>query len=159
MAQSVARVAVSPTLDRAVRRLQLYARKLASWPVLWVEIGHALADAEREWFQTQGDGSWAPLDPDYAARKAALFPGKTILRATDELYKSLTDPARAMTLAGPDTLLFGSDVTVGNYKLGALHQEGAGHLPVRKPLVSIVKQREIVRIATDRHVRYSPRSV
>ncbi len=151
------RVAVSPTLDRSVRRLQLYAKKLSSWPILWVEIGHALADAERELFQTEGSGAWKPLDPDYAAAKAALYPGKTILRATDDLYESLTDPKRAMTLAGPDTLLFGSDVTVGNYKLAALHQEGAGNLPVRKPLVSIVKQRQIVRAATLRHVRYGAR--
>lgn len=148
------RVAVSPTLDRAVRRLQLYAEHLSSWPILWVEIGHALADAEREWFESEGDGSWKPLDPDYAARKAQLFPGKTILRATDELFESLTDPTKAMTLAGPDSLLFGSDVTVGNYKLAALHQEGTSKMPARKPFVSIVKQREIVRAATARHVRY-----
>jgi len=148
------RVAVSPTADKAVRRLQLYAKKLSSWPILWVEIGHALADAERTWFETEGDGSWKPLSEDYARRKAQLYPGKTLLVASEELQKSLTDPSRAMSLAGPDTLLFGSDVTVGQYKLSALHQTGAGNLPVRKPLISINKQRAIVRRLTAEHVRY-----
>jgi hypothetical protein len=150
------RIAVSPTLDRAVRRLRLYGKKLSSWPVLFVEIGEAFAEAEREWFQTQGDGSWKPLSKAYAERKAKLYPGKTILVASGELEKSLTDTLRAIRLIPPDMFTFGSDVEVNGYSLAELHQSGTERMPVRKPIISIRKQREIARTLTLRHVKYGP---
>ncbi len=40
--------------------------------------------------RTGGRGAWAPLSQAYAARKAQVAPGKTILRLSDRLWRSLT---------------------------------------------------------------------
>ncbi len=148
------RIAVSPTADKAARQLRLYAKKLSSWPILFAEIGIALAEAEAEWFQTEGEGSWKPLSKAYAARKAQLFPGQTILVASGELRDSLTNAGRAMRLVGPDAMMYASDVEVNGHNLADLHQGGATNLPVRKPIISIRRQREIARRLTLTHVKY-----
>lgn len=47
---------------------------------------------ERHQFTSGGgySGTWTPLSPRYAAWKARHYPGKPIMRRTDELYRSLT---------------------------------------------------------------------
>lgn len=154
MPEQLVRIAVSPTANKAARRLRLYAKKLSAWPVLFVEIGRAFAEAEAQWFQTEGDGSWKPLSERYAERKAALYPGRTILVASGELEKSLTNSARAVKLVGPDVFTYSSDVDVNGYNLAELHQAGTDTMPVRKPIISIRKQREIARRLTLEHVQY-----
>lgn len=143
------RIAVSPSVPRTERRLTLYGEQLADWPVFWAEVAIAFAQAEQEWFESQGEGTWAPLNPEYAARKAELFPGKTILRATDTLYDSLTDTSQAAHLAGPDAMVFGTTDPVAQY-----HYDGTPKMPKRNPLISIVKQREIARSLLESHVAY-----
>lgn len=143
------RIAVSPGLPRTERNLTLYGQQLDNWPLLWGEVAIALTEAERDWFETEGDGGWKPLSPRYAETKERLYPGRTILRRTDELYESLTEPSRAARLAGPDALVFGSDDPVAGY-----HYDGTEKMPKRNPLISIVKQREIVRGLLEAHVRY-----
>lgn len=146
---SLARIAVSPGLPRTERNLTLYGRQLANWPLLWGETIIALTEAERDWFATEGDGTWKPLNPAYAARKASLFPGKPILRATDTLYESLTEPKYAAAIAGPNMMVFGSDDPVAEY-----HYRGTPKMPKRNPLISINRQREIVRGLLEAHVNY-----
>lgn len=46
----------------------------------------------REMFESEGGfgagGQWVPLSPAYAERKALQYPGKTILRRTDRMFRS-----------------------------------------------------------------------
>lgn len=149
MAGQLARITVSPSLPRTQRTLSLYGKRLADWPLLWGEVVIALTEAERDWFATEGEGSWKPLNPEYAATKARLFPGKTILRATDTLYESLTTPNLAASLKNPDQLEFGSDDPVAEY-----HYKGTPKMPKRNPIIPITRQREIVRGLLEDHIRY-----
>jgi phage gpG-like protein len=142
------RIAVSPSLPRTERRLTLYGEQLANWPLLWGEISVALQEAERDWFESEGEGTWKPLQPDYRARKALLYPGKTILRATDALYDSLTG-SDAAKLVGPEAMEFGTDDPVAQF-----HYDGTERMPKRNPIIPISRQREIARGLLAEHVDY-----
>jgi phage gpG-like protein len=143
------RIAVSPSVPRTQRNLTLYGQELSNWPMLWGEVSLALCEAEKEWFESEGDGTWKPLSPAYAARKAHLFPGKPLLRATDTLYESLTEPSEAGSLNSPNQMVFGSDDPVAEY-----HYKGTDRMPRRNPIIPISRQREIVRGLLEDHVRY-----
>lgn len=143
------KITVSPSVPRTQRNLTLYGAQLANWPLLWGEVSIALCEAEKEWFESEGDGTWKPLNPEYASRKAVLFPGKTILRATDTLYDSLTEPGQAGHLNSPEQFVFGSDDEVADY-----HYKGTPRMPKRNPIIPISRQREIVRGLLEEHVRY-----
>lgn len=90
----------------------------------------------RRRFDAEGPG-WTPLSPAYAAQKAKEFPGKPILRRTDDLYNSFVKGGRGninriAKLEGE----FGSE----DFK-AMLHQEGKGRLPAR-PILVITDQDE-----------------
>lgn len=54
----------------------------------------------RQQFDSEGDWGgehWAPLSPDYLARKMQLYPGKPILQATGELRRAASTPRRRAT--------------------------------------------------------------
>lgn len=94
-------------------------------------IADSFVKAEQRQFSTQGaygGAPWAPLSPKYAAWKARHFPGKPILRRTDELFTSLTQ-GPAIREIGRDLLVMGSPVTHGKY-----HARGGGRLPRRDPI-------------------------
>lgn len=95
-------------------------------------------------FQQQGApvGGWKPLSPRYAAWKAKHYPGKTILRRSDDLIKSLTMAGGALGVGGrlgaggilnvsPHSAELGTSVPYARY-----HQHGAPkrQLPQRRIL-------------------------
>ncbi len=97
------------------------------------DITEQFLEAERRQFATQGifgSGGWRALSPPYAAWKARHYPGKTILRRDDDLWRSLTQ-GPAVKVIEPDRLILGSDVEYGKY-----HQAGGGPggLPRRRPV-------------------------
>lgn len=96
----------------------------------WEVLRDRFLTLERRQFATQGgySGGWAPLSPRYAAWKAKHYPGKTILRRTDDLFRSLTEGPEIVILE-PGYMVLGSAVEYGPY-----HQEGAGRLPRRRPV-------------------------
>jgi phage gpG-like protein len=75
-----------------------------------------------------GSGGWTPLSAGYARWKMAHYPGKTILRRTDQLFRSLVD-GPAVRRIEPRAAWFGSDVDYGAY-----HQRGSRRLPRRRPV-------------------------
>lgn len=155
-------IAVSPTLDSAVRRLSAYGVKMRDWPLVWEEIGTAFAQAELELFQTEGaqhGGSntpWAQLKDSTLESKSKLWPGTTILVASGELEASLTEKDRAMHVLGPDVMLWRSDVTTpdGRWNLAALHYTGTRYMVPRNPIINIRYQRELARVAVEKLVIY-----
>ena len=97
----------------------------------WTQITALFLDAERRQFASQGaygSGGWAPLSPKYARWKARHYPGKPILRRTDELFRSLTVGPQ-VRIARPRLLVLGSAVSHGVY-----HTRGEGNLPRRRPV-------------------------
>lgn len=84
-------------------------------------------------FKTEGaypGPRWARLDPTYASRKGRAFPGRTILRRSDLLYRSLTTSGpRSVGRVGRNRLEYGTEVEHAIY-----HQEGTRRMPARPPL-------------------------
>lgn len=107
------------------------------------EISDVFVEAERRQFATQGaygSGGWQPLSPPYAAWKANRYPGKTILRRSDDLWRSLTQ-GPAVKVVDRHRLVLGSDVEYGKY-----HQAGDG-VPRRRPVeLPETTRRDMVKI-------------
>lgn len=101
----------------------------------WEVLAGRFVAMERQQFDTEGryaSAGWAPLSPRYARWKAAHYPGKTILRRTDDLYNSLTRRPLGVEVIEPQLAIFGSAVRYGEF-----HQRGggrAGYLPRRRPV-------------------------
>lgn len=73
------------------------------------QVTNPVREALREWFESEGDGSWEPLSPTYAAWKSQHFPGKGINRATDVLFKSMTGDGDGSILS-----VSGNKLTLGS---------------------------------------------
>lgn len=99
---------------------------------VWHELADRFATLERRQFASEGaygSGGWPALSDDYAEWKARHYPGKTILRRTDALYKSLTARPFGVEEIRPEAMTIGSDVDYGEY-----HQTGGPRLPRRRPV-------------------------
>lgn len=98
---------------------------------LWDTLADRFAALEQRQFSSEGaygSGGWTALSPRYAVWKARHYPGKTILRRTDELYASLTERPLGIEIIEARFAVFGSDVPHGGY-----HQKGDG-VPQRRPV-------------------------
>lgn len=126
-------------VDRTLERLTAVEDMRPAW--------EALADRfvalEKRQFATEGlfSGGWAPLSPRYAAWKSRHFPGKPILRRTDDLFNSLTRRPLGVERIEPDVMVIGSDVSYGKH-----HQTGTPRMPRRRPVeLTEAERREWVR--------------
>lgn len=85
-------------------------------------------------FATEGassGGRWAPLSPRYATHKASRYPGKTILRRTDALYRSLTGPFSEFStfrLTDDEVLM------ATRHPAAVPHAQGTSRMPARPPV-------------------------
>jgi hypothetical protein len=118
--------------EKLVKRklLDIGARGIDARPAF-----HAIADDlmgfERKRFDTEGEGTWAPLAPSTIRAKAERHLDPRILHATLALRRSLTergDPEQELIVA-PDFLVFGSKL-----KRGVYLQKGTRKMPPRRPL-------------------------
>ena len=108
------------------------------------KIGARLQDHRRFWtdfvspftyaeiddiFDSGGRGAWSELDPIYAARKSQAFPGKGLLRRSDDYFKAATTPrhAHSHVEVGPTELVLG----VSGLNYPAFHEEGTDDLSAR----------------------------
>lgn len=94
-------------------------------------LADRFADLELRQFETEGrfgGSGWPALSPTYARWKATHYPGKTILRRTDDLFASLTSRPFGVEVLEPQTMVIGSDVDYG-----AFHQRGEGQ-KLRRPV-------------------------
>lgn len=86
----------------------------------------------REQFESEGaygGDPWAPLTPEYAARKAEMYPGKGILVATGELRGAASRPQRVMT---PTALILRVDDSGTSHgSVLPFHQAGTTRMPAR----------------------------
>lgn len=111
---------------------------------VWNVLADRFLVLEGRQFASEGgyaSGGWAPLSAAYAAWKAKNYPGKTILRRTDDLWRSLTQ-GPAIRIIEPRFMVVGSDVDYGEY-----HQTGTGRMPRRRPIeFTDAERREWVRL-------------
>jgi phage gpG-like protein len=125
------------------RTLDNFERAADMRPV-WEALADRFLVLERRQFATEGrtgSAGWAPLSPAYAAWKARRYPGKTILRRTDELFRSLTEGPQ-VRIVDRVFMVIGSAVEHGRY-----HQAGGGNLPRRPPVeLTEHERREWVRL-------------
>lgn len=77
----------------------------------------------REWFDSQGEGTWEPLSNEYAAWKAANYPGAPILVASGDLRRSLVDQGSKGNVRRieRDSAEWGTDIFYAKF-----HQMGTG---------------------------------
>ncbi len=116
-----------PLLQRAFSRFGAGVKDMRP---AFIGIGDDFQRVEEDLFQSEGASGgkrWAPLSQPYAQRKAAAFPGKTILRRSDRLWRSLTgttsDTVREIK---KDRAAYGTKVPYGR-----IHHGGRGNNPRR----------------------------
>ena len=128
-------VAGEVQLDRTFTRLAIDVQDF-HLPLQASEV--VIEQQTRRQFAQQGAPAWKKLSAAYAARKARLHPGKTILRATDALYNSLVNAGSpgAIREITATQLRFGTSLEVNGWNLGLLQQMGTKDktLPARPML-------------------------
>lgn len=72
-------------------------------------------------------GGWAPLDPQYAAFKAAKFPGRPTLVGNGRLFRSVASMTNSISSISPTKAEFGTNVEYAKF-----HQYGTRKMPKRK---------------------------
>lgn len=130
------------------RTLERFRSNVGDMRPAWGELRDRFLAAERRQFASEGaygSGGWAPLSPPYAAWKAAHYPGKTILRRTDDLFTSLTEGPE-IAIMEASFMVLGSSVPYGRY-----HQGGEG-VPRRRPVELPESEREEWRRVMQRHI-------
>jgi hypothetical protein len=82
------------------RALALLVAGLTDLRPFWPLVVPVFIRWMAEQFETEGEWGgehWAPLSPDYLARKMQLYPGKPILQATGDLRQAASRPRRRAT--------------------------------------------------------------
>jgi phage gpG-like protein len=130
--------------DRLLDALDELQLTFRDFRPLLIEASREFYAAERELFDTEGaagasgaSGRWAPLTPQYAARKLQLRPGARILELTGQLRRSLTQPnARfSMRQVKEEELLIGT-----NDPKAAFHFHGTRRMVARPPVSLTAEQ-------------------
>lgn len=138
---------------------------------VWKDVQKEFFEIEKEQFQSGGakgaSGKWKDLSPAYEKIKTALYGTfallSGVLRATHDLYKSLTrKTGDTVEIFEKQEAAFGTSLLRGKY-----HQEGGGRLPQRKVIdLSGSQKRRIGRVLTKhlqahikKHVRHSTLAV
>lgn len=118
---------LEPPLDFILRQHGRFRAALLNFGPLWHRFGRVMAEFEEQWFASHGRGEWQPLAESTLRYKT----GPDILRETDALYESLTDPASALRASAQEAS-YGTDVEYAHW-----HQTGgyvAGRPPQRQVL-------------------------
>lgn len=134
-------------LNEAIEYLRGMRRRLGDLRPAWQAILLYLREATREQFRTEGarNGSpWQALSPAYARWKTRRYPGQPILRASDEMFRSLVgQTGESVIRIEPRRLEYGTRRRYGRY-----HQRGEGYNPLRQFLdVTEEDRRQIKKLA------------
>lgn len=134
-------------ISKAIAALQALAERLRDLRPLWQSVLPYLRKATGQTFATEGariGESWPALSDGYAKRKARVFPGQPILRATDAMFNSLVgQTGDSVAEMSRDSFTYGTRDRKAQY-----HQRGGGRLPRRRILaVTEADRLEIKRLA------------
>jgi phage gpG-like protein len=113
-------------------------KRIDDWRPFWAQIRNFLVGVMKDQFSSEGARAqkWEPLSARYAAWKARNYPGKTILRLTDRLYRSLTNISSSDMVfeTQEKSMLFGTRVPYA-----AKHQLGEDRIKQRR-ILSLTNQ-------------------
>jgi hypothetical protein len=115
-------------LDRVFAGFSRIEKRLVSLKPLWERFGREFYRQETAWFASE---PWTPLSPEYAERKRKEFGSKPLLRATDALFKSLTQEGAEGNIHQVNDL--GAQFGSNDFK-AKLHSTGTSRMPAREPL-------------------------
>lgn len=118
--------------NRAFNRIDSIGNDLRP---LWPEVIREFYLIETEQFASEGavgaSGKWAALSDVYSKYKQVAFPDQPILRATDDLMESLTDPEALGAILRPEQ----GSLTIGtSVPYARAHQRGTKKMPARPPI-------------------------
>lgn len=139
-------------IKATVAGLEAMRERLRNQGPAWRNVLVYLREQTIQQFNTQGARSgdtWQPLSASYEKWKAVKFHGQPILRATDGMFKSLTEDGAANAIAdvGARGLTYGTSDTKASY-----HQRGGGRLPQRKVLAVTDADRRAIAAIVGNHV-------
>lgn len=133
--------------ERVSVGLSRWARQIRDFRPFWRQyVAPWFFAALVKHFHNQGIlvGGWRPLSPRYAAWKARRYPGKTILRRTDRLIRSLTWSGGVVVQGagyggsvGPEGVFLAEETGAAfgtRVPYAHAHHYGAGRLPQRRIL-------------------------
>lgn len=126
------RILYDVTGDEAVEHdLLAFADRAADAAPAFREIVKMCRAIEAEWFASEGDGTWDALAESTVAAKASAGLRPEILRATDDLFESLTEDgaAGAVEVITPIEMAWGSSIPYAKW-----HSSGTSRMPARDPL-------------------------
>lgn len=139
-------------IEDTVAALQGLLARLKDLRPAWRALVVYLRRSTRLQFASQGSrgGSpWQALTVRYATRKEKVYPGQPILRASDQLFRSVTaETPDSIVEALPQELNFGTSLARGSY-----HQRGEGRNPRRPFLVVTAEDRQQIKKIVRAHLR------
>lgn len=123
----------------ATRTLAEWSTNIRNAAPAFNEMADYIAASQKDWFKTKGNGTWAPLSPDYAAWKRKRFPKRGILHGPDrpghrgfQLRDELTKRPFGYEKITARSLTLGTDLP---YAMA--HARGTAIMPKRPPLKPI----------------------
>lgn len=131
---TTAEIVIHPELCRDAGALLDLQARLKNEGAVLTQIGGVLEDDIRDWFDSRGAGSWAPLSPITQAEKTLLgFGGMPDLVRTEALRNALTQreaPGHKF-LVSPHSISVGVYGAVIPYALELNNGMASRHLPAR----------------------------
>ena len=118
------------------RRLGKIKAGLDDWSPVWPQVAAWFYAMQEEQFASAGRGRWTPLAPATRASRAqrGFPPAAPILIETGRLFASLMGGADHIRKETKTSITLGTDLQVGAWNLGWLHEEGTGRMPPRPPI-------------------------
>lgn len=118
------------------RRLGTIAAGLDDWSDVWPQVAAWFYAVEEEQFKSEGRGRWKPLAPATQRRRArhGFPPSHPILEETGKLAASLMGGEGHVRREKKLSITLGTDLRVGAWNLGRLHEDGTRHMPSRPPI-------------------------
>lgn len=106
--------------------LDRFGDNIADPRPLFEKIADEFAQDQGDRF-ARGNSLWTPLEPKYAAWKAARYPGAPVLTRTGALRDSLANRPLDVEWIDTQRMVIGTNLHYAGY-----HQRGMGNNPVRR---------------------------
>jgi len=127
--------------DKAMRAmLQVPVDAIHDMEPAWEGIRDDFVAREKRWLDSEGEGTFAPLSPAYAAAKRAAVGDQPILQFGKDMYRSLTSPGDPGFIFETTNL----SMSIGTDDPKARHHQfGTKRMPQRRPIPLASKKQAV----------------